>query len=160
MWVFFFFTLCFIQLPGYTTTTQISVLLSSCTCRHRLWDFHRFSFRQHLCTVFPFTKNRHRGLPLYCLLIWLSVWTLLIHRSYCRDRMLREAKSLLVNACLAHRRRTYKVDYIQKSRSSPGWWQVARALGAFSRAEHVAECWPRRRKLFDPEAPCHWAVGG
>lgn len=67
------------------------------TCCHRLQALQSIQFRQHLCTVYPFTKNRHRGLPLYCLLVWFSVWTLLIHWSYCRDRVLREAKSLPVN---------------------------------------------------------------
>lgn len=52
-------------------------------------------------------QNCHRGLPLHCLLVWLSIWTFLIHRSYCRDRMLREAKSLLVNTSVQHERREH-----------------------------------------------------
>lgn len=76
----------------------------------RLRALQNIQFRQHLCTVYPFTKNRCRGLPLHCLLVWLSVWTLLIHWSYWWvDRVLREAKSLPVNTPTVYMRGEYTI---------------------------------------------------
>lgn len=91
-------------------------------CCHRLWAFQSIQFRQHL---YPPSPNPvHRWLPLYCLLVWLSIWPLLIHRSYCWDRVLRETKSSPVNTLTVEGEctDTVQTQFICTHRAGHKWW--------------------------------------